>query len=60
MFANRLGLPTGEAESGTVEEFEVMRNAGKHVSMVHNKVVPLPSNLAASEERVRLLGTSTR
>ncbi len=33
IFGNRLGSPTGIAESGTVEEIEQFRKAGKHVAL---------------------------
>ncbi len=33
IFGVRLGTPTGEALSGTIEEIEIFRNAGKHVSL---------------------------
>ncbi len=33
IFGNRLGTPTGEAQSGTIEEIERFRKAGKHVAL---------------------------
>ena len=33
VFGNRLGTPTGEAPSGTIEEIERFRKAGKHVAL---------------------------
>lgn len=33
IFGARLGTPTGEALSGTIEEIEIFRKAGKHVSL---------------------------
>lgn len=33
IFGVRLGTPTGEALSGTIEEIEIFRKAGKHVSL---------------------------
>lgn len=54
MFADRLGTPTGEADSGTVEEMEVMRKAGKHVSLVHSVAARSVSGTKASEEKLRL------
>lgn len=33
IFGNRLGTPTGTAQSGTIEEIERFRKAGKHVAL---------------------------
>ncbi|MGC1659021.1 MAG: DUF4062 domain-containing protein [Candidatus Acidiferrales bacterium] len=33
IFGNRLGTPTGAAQSGTIEEIEQFRKAGKHVAL---------------------------
>jgi hypothetical protein len=33
IFGNRLGTPTGEAESGTIEEIEQFRITGRHVAL---------------------------
>lgn len=33
IFGARLGTPTGDALSGTIEEIEIFRKAGKHVSL---------------------------
>lgn len=33
IFGTRLGMPTGDALSGTIEETEIFRKAGKHVSL---------------------------
>ncbi len=33
IFGNRLGTPTGSAQSGTIEEIERFRKAGKHVAL---------------------------
>lgn len=33
IFGNRLGTPTGAAQSGTIEEIERFRKAGKHVAL---------------------------
>jgi hypothetical protein len=33
IFGARLGTPTGDALSGTIEEIEIFRDAGKHVSL---------------------------
>lgn len=54
MFADRLGTPTGEADSGTVEEMEVMRQAGKHVSLVRSVAPRAVSGQQATEEKLRL------
>lgn len=54
MFADRLGTPTGEADSGTVEEMEVMRRAGKHVSLVRSIAPRAISGQQATEEKLRL------
>jgi len=54
MFADRLGTPTGEADSGTVEEMEVMRQAGKHVSLVRSIAPRAISGQRAAEEKLRL------
>ncbi|OIJ35465.1 hypothetical protein BK826_08085 [Rothia kristinae] len=54
MFADRLGTPTGEADSGTVEEMDVMRKAGKHVSLVRSVAPRSVSGREATEEKLRL------
>jgi hypothetical protein len=54
MFANRLGTPTGVAPSGTAEEIDVLHAAGKHVSILRNTGVPMPTGRDATEERLRL------
>lgn len=33
IFGHRMGTPTGEAQSGTIEEIERFRKAGKHVAL---------------------------
>jgi len=33
IFGNRLGTPTGEAQSGTIEEIEQFRKTGRHVAL---------------------------
>jgi len=33
IFGNRLGTPTGVAQSGTIEEIEIFRKSGKHVAL---------------------------
>lgn len=54
MFADRLGTPTGEADPGTVEEMDVMREAGKHVSIVRSTSPCTLSGESAASERLRL------
>lgn len=55
LFADRLGTPTGEAESGTAEEIERMLEAGKHVSVLVNAAPRAPlSGAKAIEEKGRL------
>ena len=33
IFGNRLGTPTGDSKSGTIEEIEIFRRSGKHVAL---------------------------
>ena len=33
IFGNRLGTPTGDSQSGTIEEIEIFRRSGKHVAL---------------------------
>lgn len=54
MFADRLGTPTGEADSGTVEEMNVMRQAGKHVSLVRSTAPRAVNGPDATAEKLRL------
>lgn len=54
MFANRLGTPTGQADSGTAEEIQRIRDAGRHVSVVRNISLPLETGPVATEEKLRL------
>lgn len=54
MFANRLGTPTGEADSGTVEEMNKMFDAGKHVSIVRSITVVPERGADAAEQNLRL------
>lgn len=54
LFADRLGTPTGEAESGTLEEIDRMVDAGKHVSVLVNRAPRSLSGEAAVAERGRL------
>ena len=41
IFGNRLGTPTGEAPSGTIEEIEEIRKSGRHVSLYFSSA-PVP------------------
>ncbi len=41
IFGARLGTPTGEAQSGTIEEIERLRKQGKHVSLYFSNA-PVP------------------
>ena len=41
IFGVRLGTPTGEAQSGTIEEIERLRKQGKHVSLYFSNA-PVP------------------
>jgi hypothetical protein len=43
IFGARLGTPTGDALSGTIEEIEIFRKAGKHVSLYFSKA-DIPRN----------------
>lgn len=54
LFQDRLGTPTGEAESGTAEEIKVLVEAGKSVAVFVNSAPRSPLNGAALEERQRL------
>lgn len=55
LFADRLGTPTGTAQSGTAEEIRKMAEAGKHVSILRS-VAPRPGavGLDAAQEKTRL------
>jgi len=44
LFGSRLGSPTGEAISGTVEEIELAEQQGKHVHVYFSKA-PLPNDV---------------
>ncbi|MER7547217.1 hypothetical protein ABTW95_29835 [Spirillospora sp. NPDC127506] len=54
LFYDRLGTPTGEAESGTAEEIKVLVDAGKSVAVLVNSTPRSPLNGAALGERQRL------
>lgn len=54
LFADRLGTPTGAAESGTLEEIDRMVEAGKHVSVLVNQAPRSLSGEAAVAEKSRL------
>ncbi|MFZ0333459.1 MAG: hypothetical protein WBL66_17545 [Candidatus Acidiferrales bacterium] len=43
IFGNRLGTPTGEAQSGTIEEIERFRKTGRHVALYFSNA-PVPRN----------------
>ncbi len=44
IFGTRLGTPTGVAESGTIEEIEQFREAGKYVALYFSNA-PVPRNV---------------
>jgi hypothetical protein len=52
IFGNRLGTPTGAAQSGTIEEIERFRKAGKHV-VLYFSTADLPRN--ADREQLKAL-----
>lgn len=54
LFYDRLGTPTGEAESGTVEEVNVLVAAGKSVAVLVNSAPRAPLNGPGLDERQRL------
>ena len=54
LFHDRLGTPTGEAESGTAEEIKVLVEAGKSVAVLVNSASRPPLSGAALEKRQRL------
>lgn len=54
LFHDRLGTPTGEAESGTAEEIKVLVDAGKSVAVLVNSTPRPPLNGMALGERQRL------
>jgi hypothetical protein len=44
IFGNRLGTPTGEAPSGTIEEIETIRKTGRHVALYFSNA-PVPRDV---------------
>lgn len=54
LFYDRLGTPTGDAESGTAEEIKVLVEADKSVAVLANSAPRPPLNGPALEERQRL------
>ncbi|GAA2534806.1 hypothetical protein [Mycolicibacterium diernhoferi] len=54
LFHDRLGTPTGEAESGTAEEIQVLVEAGKSVAVLVNATPRPPLDGQALDERQRL------
>lgn len=54
LFYDRLGTPTGEAESGTAEEIDVLEQKGKAVGVLVNVSPRPPLSGAALAERQRL------
>lgn len=55
LFQDRLGSPTGEAESGTAEEIRVLVTAGKPVAVLVNTASRPPLSGDAFDERKRLI-----
>jgi len=55
LFEDRLGTPTGQAESGTAEEIKVLVEAGKSVAVLVNSAPRPPLSGAALDERQRLI-----
>jgi hypothetical protein len=49
IFGSRLGTPTGEAESGTIEEIEQFRRTGRHVALYFSN-----APVARTADRVQL------
>ena len=41
IFGNRVGTPTGEAQSGTIEEIEEFRKTGRYVALYFSNA-PIP------------------
>ena len=54
LFYDRLGTPSGEADSGTAEEIKVLVQAGKSVAVLVNASARPPLGGSALEERKRL------
>ncbi|MGI9102514.1 MAG: hypothetical protein ACR2IF_08725 [Terriglobales bacterium] len=57
IFGTRLGTPTGEAESGTIEEIEKFRRAGKYVALYFS-TANIPRD--TDQEQLRKLETYQR
>ncbi|KRC59626.1 hypothetical protein ASE19_00970 [Nocardioides sp. Root79] len=54
LFADRLGTPTGEADSGTLEEIDRLVEAGKPVCVLLNRAPRSLAGTAATQEKERL------
>ena len=54
LFQDRLGTPTGEAESGTAEEIKILVEAGKSVGVLVSAAPRAPLRGPALAERLRL------
>jgi hypothetical protein len=54
LFADRLGTPTGEADSGTLEEIDRLVDAGKPVCVLVNRAPRSLAGTAATQEKERL------
>ena len=54
LFRDRLGTPTGEAESGTAEEIKVLAEAGKQIAILVDSSPRTPLTGPALKERQRL------
>lgn len=54
VFYDRLGTPTGEAESGTAEEIKTLVDAGKSVAVLVSSALRAPLAGLALDERQRL------
>lgn len=54
LFRDRLGTPTGEAESGTAEEIKVLAEAGKQIAILVDSSPRNPLTGPALKERQRL------
>jgi nucleoside 2-deoxyribosyltransferase len=54
LFADRLGTPTGEADSGTLEEIDRLVDAGKPVCVLVNRAPRSLVGIAATQEKERL------
>jgi hypothetical protein len=54
IFGSRLGTPTGQAESGTIEEIEQFRATGRHVALYFSN-----AQIARSVDRAQLAALET-